>query len=155
MTEYYSQPTESIVAEATDVLLSRMAAHINVRDLLQRSPEELRQQFEEAVKQIGTLGEVLGGHCTYGNVCPIHMACIGCPAKVPDPDKRDQVLNDKQFAEQRLKVCIEEGLVRDAEKLKQKVRQCEAELKEMDMIEAYRKDETRVALIQIEPRRRT
>lgn len=155
VTEYYSQPTESIVAEATDMLLARMAAHVNLRELLLRSPEELRQQFEEAAKVIGTLGEVPGGHCTFNDICPHHMACIGCPAKVPDPDKRYQLLNDKRYAEERLKTCIKEGLVREAEKLKQKLRQCEAELKEMDMIEAYRKDETRVAIIQIEPRRRT
>jgi hypothetical protein len=154
VTEYYSQPTEAIVADAADALLARLSAHINVRETLLRSPEELQQQYGEAEKSVGALGEVPGGHCTCGIVCPVQRMCIGCSFKVPDPSKRDQIIEKKRWAEQRLDRCIEEGLVIDAEKLKQTIRDCDTELQEVDMIEAYRKDESRVALIQIEPRRR-
>ena len=42
----------------------------------------------------------------------------------------------------------------EAEKMKQLVRACELELREMDLIIAYRKDESRHALIQIPSRTR-
>jgi hypothetical protein len=154
VTEYYSQPSEHIVADATDSLLARLASHIDVKEVLLRSPEELQEQFDEAVKVIGPLGDVPGGHCTYGSVCPGQRMCVGCPAKVPDPEKRDQIINKKQWAEQRLDYYVKEGLVMDAEKMRQTIRDCVVELEEMDVIEDFRRDETRVALIQIEPRRR-
>ena len=43
VTDYYSQPTESMVAEASDVFLSRVAAQINVSEAVLRSPDELLQ----------------------------------------------------------------------------------------------------------------
>ena len=43
ITDYYSKPTESMVAEASDLFLSRVAAQINVSEAVLRSPDELRQ----------------------------------------------------------------------------------------------------------------
>ncbi len=80
--------------------------------------------------------------------------CIHCPAKAPDPAKRYQVEEKQHWAEKRRQYYEREGLVLEAEKMKQLIRACELELKEMDMILAYRKDESRATLIQIQPRKR-
>jgi hypothetical protein len=154
VTEYYTKPTDTIVAEGADMLLSRLASHVSVREILLRSPVELEQQYNEAVKAIGPLCDAPGGHCTCRESCIGHRLCIGCPHKVPDPAKRDQIISRKHFAEQRLEEYVTEGLIMDAEQMRQTIRDCETELKEMDMMEKYRRDETRVALIQIESRRR-
>lgn len=55
---------------------------------------------------------------------------------------------------QQVEYAIQEGLFPEAERMRQVVRDCETELREMDQIEAYRRDEGRVATIQIEPRKR-
>ena len=46
-----------------------------------------------------------------------------------------------------------EGLVLEAEKMRQLLRNCALELREMDMMTAYRKDAQRV--IHIQPRKRS
>ena len=56
----------------------------------------------------------------------------------------------RRWAEERLAYYEREGLVLEAEKMRQLVRACDLEIKEMEQIVAYRKDETRV--IQIQPR---
>ena len=55
---------------------------------------------------------------------------------------------------QQVEYATQEGLFPEAERMRQVVRDCETELREMDQIEAYRRDEGRVATIQIEPRKR-
>jgi len=42
VTDYYSQPTEGMVADAADRYLARIAAHVHVGDAVRRSPTELR-----------------------------------------------------------------------------------------------------------------
>src|SRR6266540_2370724 len=42
VTDYYSQPTDSLVAEAADRYLARIAAHVHVGEAVRRSPLELR-----------------------------------------------------------------------------------------------------------------
>ncbi len=151
ITEYYSQVTENMVAEANEVLLARLASHINIKQAILRSPEEWQQQYDEAIKQVGTLTEVPGGVCTCHAICPVQMKCIGCAFKAPDPAKRYQVEEKKNWAEERLKRSLEEGLTIDAEIYRDTIRKCDIEFMEMGLIEAYRKDEGRVPLIQIKP----
>ena len=59
ITEYYSKPTESMVAEASDLYLARIATQINVDEAILRSPEELLQIYESARGKAGTLAEVM------------------------------------------------------------------------------------------------
>jgi hypothetical protein len=153
VTEYYSQITEGLVAEAADEYLARIASNLDVRETVLRSPEELQKQFEEAERTIGTMTQVTGGDCTYHAPCYGRFVCVGCPSKVPDPAKRYQVEDKRRSAVERRDRCLEEGLLPEAEQMKQVIRNCDAELKEMGMIEDYRKDEERVALFQIERRR--
>ncbi len=46
VTDYYSQPTEGMVADAADRFLARIAAHVHVGDAVRRSPTELRALYE-------------------------------------------------------------------------------------------------------------
>ncbi len=81
---------------------------------------------------------------------PNQFDCIHCPMKAPEPEKRYQVEEKQCWAKERLTYYEQEGLILEAEKMKQLLRACELELREIDQIIAYRKDERHV--IQIQPR---
>lgn len=149
VTDYYSQPTESMIAEAVDHYLAGIAVSVNISTSVVRSPEELQRLYHEAAGKAGTLAEVLGGHCISHGYCAAKFVCIGCAGKVPDPAKRIQVARHKTWAMAQVSYAKEEGLLPEAERMKQLARDCETELLEMDQIEAYRKDEARA--IQIQP----
>jgi len=150
VTKYYSEVTESMVAEAADFFLARLATYINVGKSIIRSPSELEKQFQEAFKQMGTLNQVNGGDCTYHGFCPSQFSCNGCSAKVPDPSKRYQVEHQKKWALSKLEFVNKEGLLPEAEKIKQHIRDCDTDLQEMDLMEQFRKDEKYVPKIRIE-----
>jgi integrase len=152
-TKYYSRIPLKWALEEQHSFLDRFATHINIREAIQRSPEEIRKMAEGALKRVGMFVPVLGGGCTLDCSCPYQFSCIHCPCKVPDPEKRYQVEEVLCYAKERLAYCEKEGLLLEAEKMKSVIRDCELELKEMDMIVAYRKDEAHVAIIQIQPRR--
>ncbi len=154
VTKYYSEMPEYMQIEQHASFVARLATQINIREAILRSPEEIQKQAEAARKRVGTLVPVCGGDCTLVAYCPNQFDCIHCPAKSPDPDKRFQVEEKQRWAQERLQYYEQEGLVLEAEKMKQLLRACELELREMDMIIAYRKDESRHALIQIQPRTR-
>jgi hypothetical protein len=151
ITDYYSQPTESMVAEASDLFLSRVAAQINVSEAVLRSPEELQQLYEGARGKAGTLADVIGGQCVSHGYCAAKFACVGCAGKVPDPAKRYQIEKHKQWASLQVDYATQEGLHPEAERMKQLMRDCDNELAEMDLIESYRRDERREVSIQIQP----
>jgi hypothetical protein len=150
ITDYYSKPTESMVAEASDLFLSRVAAQINVSEAVLRSPDELQQLYESARGKAGTLADVIGGQCVSHGFCAAKFACVGCAGKVPEPAKRYQIEKHKQWALQQVDYATQEGLYPEAERMKQLVRDCDNEIAEMDLIESYQKDERREAKIQIE-----
>lgn len=152
-TRYYSRTTPEMAASEHDAFVERLATKINIREAILRSPEELRKQAEDARKRIGTLVSVIGGECTLDAYCPDQLGnCIHCPAKVPDPSKRHQVEEKMRWAEEQLTYYEREGLVLETERLKQFLRKCVMELREMDMISHYRKDEQIVPIIQVQPR---
>ncbi len=154
VTDYYSQPTESMVAEAHDLYLARSALHLNVGEALRRSPEELQKLYQEAEGKAGTLADVIGGQCVCHGFCAAKYACVGCAGKVPDPAKRSQLERHRAWAMQQVEYATQEGLFPEAERMKQLVQDCDTELREIDQIEAYRRDEGHAAIIQIEPRKR-
>jgi len=152
-TAYYSKKTPQMVAEEHTSFLDRLSTKINVREAILRSPEEIQKMAEAARKRVGMLVPVAGGDCTLDAYCPNQFDCIHCPMKAPEPEKRHQVEEKMRWARERLISYEQEGLVLEAEKVKQLLRACELELKEMDQISVYRKDETRVIQIQPRPRR--
>src|SRR6266699_828036 len=152
-TRYYSKKGQQEVAEEHASFVERLATEINIREAIVRSPEEIRKLAEQARLRVGTLVPVCGGECTFDGWCHNQFDCIRCPSKAPDPDKRYQVEEKQRWAEERLAYYEREGLVLEAEKMRQLLRNCALELREMDMMVAYRKDAQRV--IQIQPRKRS
>jgi hypothetical protein len=153
VTRYYSQKTQQMVTDEHASFVARLATQINVREAILRSPEEIQKQAESARKRVGLLVPVCGGDCTLDVYCPNQFDCIHCPAKSPDPEKRYQVEEKRRWAEERLAYYEREGLVLEAEKMRQLIHACDLEIKEMEQIVAYRKDETRVIQIQPRPKR--
>lgn len=151
VTDYYSKPTESMVAEAADVYLARVATQIDIDKAVLRSPRELQEIYENARGKAGTLADVIGGQCVSHGYCAAKFACVGCAGKVPDPTKRGQVEKHKQWASLQVDYAAREGLLPEAERMKQLMRDCDNELAEMDEIESYERDEQRGVHIQIQP----
>jgi integrase len=151
VTDYYSQPTDTMIAEAADRFLARIAAHIHAGEAVRRSPPELQALYEASRGKVGTLAEVIGGHCVSHGFCAAKFACVGCAGKVPDPAKRHQVERHRQWATAQVPLATAEGLYPEAERMKQLIRDCDTELQEMDQIDAYRRDEARDASIHLAP----
>jgi hypothetical protein len=149
VTDYYSKPTESMIADASDLFLSRIAAQVDVDAAVLRSPVELRALFENARGKAGTLAEVGGGHCVSHGYCAAKFACVGCAGKVPDPGKRYQIARHRQWALEQVEFATREALLPEATRMKQLVRECDNELAEMDLIEQYRRDEKQDVAINI------
>ena len=129
VTDYYSKKTPGMVAEEHASFVSRLAARIQVREAILRSPQEIQKQAESALKRVGMLVPVCGGDCTLDISCPNQFDCIHCPAKAPDPAKRYQVEEKMRWARERLSYYEHEDLVLETEKMKQLIRACELELK--------------------------
>ena len=152
VTDYYSQPTDTMIAEAADRYLARIAAHIHVGEAVRRAPLELQALYEASRGKVGTLAEVIGGHCVSHGFCAAKFACVGCAGKVPDPAKRHQVERHREWATAQVPLATAEGLYPEAERMKQLIHDCDTELQEMDQIEAYRRDEARDVTIYLAPR---
>jgi hypothetical protein len=150
VTRYYSRVPESFVAEEHGTFVTHLALQVDVREVFLRSAKEIREQLEAAKRCVGTLIPVTGGECTLDGRCPSQFACIGCPAKTPDPAKRYQVEHLRKRGQEKLEYCQQEGLVLEVERLKQLIHHCEIELLEMDAIEHYREDETHAPTVIIE-----
>ena len=101
---------------------------------------------------MGTLADVIGGQCVSHGFCAAKFACVGCPGKVPEPAKRLQLEKHKVWALQQVTYAAEEGLLPEAERMRQLARDCETELQEIEAIETYQKDEKRAVHIHIEAR---
>ncbi len=149
----YSQPTDQMAAEAADRFLARISAHVDINQSVVRSPAELQRLYEEVRGKSGTFAAVTGGECVSHGFCSAKFSCIGCPGKAPDPSLRYQVERKKQWAIEQIHLTTEEGLVAETERMKQLVRDCDAELREMDLIEAYRNDEGVRPVIRLDPHR--
>lgn len=153
VTGYYAAPTRQQVVAAADSLLDRFATHLgNVEDALVRSPAELRRQWNDARQTVGTLSRVVGGHCTCHAVCPVSFACTGCAHKVPDPSRRQEVAEQKDWALVRLAQAEARRLGPEATKMRALIQRCDAELAEMALMEAYREDEKHEPRLRVEPR---
>jgi hypothetical protein len=150
VTEYYSQPTDTIVAEAADALLTRLAAQIDVGEAVVRLPAEVRQLVREAEGKVGALAEVIGGQCCEAGFCPAKFACIGCPMNAVDPAKRTGIERRIDWLKAQVTEARAFGQVVEVARFEQQVRDCHTQLHEMDLIEQYRKDEQRGSFIALD-----
>jgi hypothetical protein len=142
VTGYYAAPQWEQVVTATDLLLDRFATHLGeVGEILVRTPAELHQQYESARQQVGTLTRVIGGECTCHALCPVSFACTGCVYKVPDPARREEIVEQRQWAMVRLEQVKRRRVGPEIVKMQALLQRCDAELEEMTLVEHYRKDE--------------
>jgi hypothetical protein len=151
VTAYYAAPQWEQVVAATDLLLDRFATHLgSVEEAMVRSPAELKLQYESAREQVGTLTRVIGGECTCHALCPVSFACTGCVYKIPDPARRDEVLEQRQWALIRLEQVKKRRMGPEEVKMQALIQRCNTELEEMNLIEQYRKDETYEPALDVE-----
>jgi hypothetical protein len=146
VTAYYSKAPPGVVHERMAGFLSRFATYINLGNLgeaLGRAPEEVQRQLKAAAGRIGTLNRVKGGRCVQPGFCPAKSACIGCPCKAPEPEQRADVERERAWATAQREMAVRDGRTLDVRRMEQLLRDCQTELREMDLIEQWRRDETR------------
>ncbi len=152
VTRYYAAPPWQQILTSANTLLDHFAAQLgDLGETFVRAPAELQRQFEEAKERVGTLAKVLGGECTCHAICPISFACTGCIYKVPDPSRRDEIVEQREWALERLAEAERHGIGPEIVKMRALIQRCDVELEEMEMIEQSRKDEQFEPQLQIEP----
>ncbi len=143
VTGYYAAPQWEQIVAATDLLLDRFATHLgSIEEVMVRTPVELQQQYESARSQAGTLTRVIAGDCTCHALCPVSFACTGCAYKIPDPARREELLEQRQWAMIRLEQVKQRKMGPETVKMQALIQRCNTELEEMNLIEHYRKDES-------------
>ena len=140
VTGYYSQPTPSQVSQSVSDLHDVISDYVDLDEALLRSPQELQKEMKEYKEKVGVFNNVLGGTCVTDEVCPIKMQCVGCQAKIPQPEKKHELIefvNWNKDSEKRFKSL---GLEVEAKKLRTARKYARAELKEIELIEKYREE---------------
>lgn len=140
VTAYYSAPTPSQIAESVSELHDVISSYVDIDDAYLRSPKELQQQFDEHAEKVGVYNKVLGGTCVTDFVCPTKMQCLGCKAKVPEPEQEDELLEVIQLSKDMEKRFKQMGLEVEVRKAKEMAKQAKIELKEIDLIKQYREE---------------
>lgn len=91
VTDYYWEPTQSQVVQGVGELQDIIMDYIDLDEAILCSPDELQQEFKEHKEKVGILNNVIGGVCVINSVCPVKMACLGCQAKIPQPEKKHEL----------------------------------------------------------------
>lgn len=141
VTRYYSEPTPSQVAEKVGELHSVISNYVDLDEAILRSPEELQQEWEEHKAKVGVYNNVLGGTCVTDKVCPVKMACLGCVAKIPQPEKKHELIEVVDLSKDMEKRYASLGLTVEVNKAKQMRKLARNELKEIELIEKYREEQ--------------
>ncbi|MEI2311260.1 site-specific integrase [Bacillus nitratireducens] len=141
VTRYYSEPTPSQVAEKIGELHGVIANYVDFDEAILRSPEELQREWEEHKAKIGVYNNVLGGICVTDKVCPVKMACLGCVAKIPQPEKKHELLETIELSKDMEKRFVSMGLTIEVNKAKQMRKLARNELKEIELIEKYQEEQ--------------
>ncbi|WCK55915.1 site-specific integrase [Aneurinibacillus sp. Ricciae_BoGa-3] len=141
VTEYYAEATDSQVAVKTHELHQIMATYIHLNSSVVRGGEELIKALEERRQKVGTFTQVVGGICSVDALCPVKMACVGCGGKIPTPEKKDDLIEYKKWAEESLDLFEQTDKPLEVQKMKAVIRDADKELYEIELIEQYRRDE--------------
>lgn len=112
-----------------------------MKRLILRSPEELQKEWEEHKAKVGVYNNVLGGTCVTDKVCPVKMACLGCVAKIPQPEKKHELFEIVELSKDMEKRFSSMGLTIEVNKAKQMRKLVRNELKEIELIEKYREEQ--------------
>lgn len=146
VTKYYSRPTASQVAIAAEAVF---VDRIDPAAEILRSPPEIQRMLKEAEGKVGALTEVLGGTCVIGNMCPAKFACVGCVGNAPDPERRHQIQHKRRWAEQQQRWAEKEGMLAEHRQMRQLVEDCDAILREMDVMEKVKADASQLVRIDL------
>lgn len=147
VTGYYSAPTPSQIAESVGELQDVISSYVDLDEALLRSPKELQQELDEYNEKVGVFNKVLGGTCVTDYVCPTKMACLGCKAKVPEPEQEGELLEVIKLSKDMEKRYKSLGLDVEVRKAKEMAKQAKIELKEIDLIKKYREERKREAIV--------
>ncbi|SUV01451.1 phage integrase [Priestia megaterium] len=140
ITGYYSQPTQSQVANVVTDFHTTMTTQIDMMKEVLRQPEEIQALFERQRKISGPFSKTVGGTCVTNKICPIKFACVGCGTKIPEPEQKHELLDYLDWAEQTKVFYEEKGFNLEVMKIKKTIHDAKVELKEIALIEEYRRD---------------
>lgn len=141
VTGYYSEPTPSQVAQSVSDLHDVISDYIDIDEAVLRNPEELEKELEEYKEKVGVFNNVVGGTCVTNHVCPIKMACLGCQAKIPQPEKKHELLEVIELSKDMEKRYGAMGLTVEVKKAKAMRKHARTELKEIELIEKFREEQ--------------
>lgn len=150
VTGYYSEPTSSQIAQSVSDLHDIIADYVDLDEDILRSPEELQKQFEEYKEKVGVFNNVLGGTCVEDAVCPIKMQCLGCRAKIPQPEKKGELQEVIELSKDMEKRYDSLGLDIEVKKARTMRKYARNELKEIELIEQYQEEQKYEPNIQFE-----
>jgi len=68
------------------------------------------------------------------------LQCLGCKAKIPEPDQEDELLEVIQLSKDMERRFKQMGLEVEIRKAKEMAKQAKIELKEIDLIKQYREE---------------
>ncbi|WP_068983524.1 MULTISPECIES: site-specific integrase [Lysinibacillus] len=139
-TAYYSAPTDTQIIESLNEYHDIISSYVDIDDIYLRSPESLQRELDEYTEKVGVFNKVLGGTCVTEFVCPTKMQCLGCKAKIPEPDQEDELLDVIKLSTDMQKRFNKMGLEIEARKAKEMMKQARIELQEIDLIKKYREE---------------
>ncbi|OUA57566.1 site-specific integrase [Bacillus thuringiensis] len=140
ITGYYSQPTQSQVAHVVSDFHTSMTTQIDIMKEVLRQPEELQELFERQREISGPFSKTVGGTCVTNKVCPIKLQCVGCNTKIPEPEQKHELISYLEWAEKTKEFYEEKGFKLEVMKIKKTIHNAKTELKEISLIEEYRRD---------------
>lgn len=141
VTEYYSAPTPSQVAQSVGELHDVIASYVDIDEAILRSPKELQKELEGHNSKVGVFNKVLGGTCITDYVCPSKMACLGCKAKIPEPEQEHELHEVIKLSKDMEERFAKIGLDVEVRKAKEMRKQARIELKEIESIKQYREEQ--------------
>ncbi|UYX52181.1 hypothetical protein M3Y14_27320 [Bacillus thuringiensis] len=140
ITEYYSQPTQSQVSSVVADFHTSMNTQVDMMKEVLRQPEEIQALFERQREISGPFSKTVGGTCVTNKICPTKLACVGCATKIPEPEQKHELLEYLDWAEKSKEYHEEKGYKLEVLKMKKTIHDAKVELKEIALIEEYRRD---------------
>ena len=140
ITGYYSQPTQSQVANVVTDFHTSMNTQVDMMKEVLRQPEELQSLFERQRELSGPFSKTVGGTCVTNKICPTKLACVGCGTKIPEPEQKHELLDYLEWAEKTKEYYEDKGFNLEVMKMKKTIHDAKVELKEVALIEEYRRD---------------
>lgn len=141
VTGYYSEPTPSQVAQSVSDLHDVISDYVDLDEAVLRSPDELEKELGEYKENVGVFNNVVGGTCVTSHVCPIKMQCLGCQAKIPQPEKKHELLEVIELSKDMEQRYNSMGLTVEVKKAKAMRKHARIEIKEIELIEKYREEQ--------------